>query len=294
MEPRGRWSGRRARGAPMAAALLLLLLGGEAGAHTITPNPVILRDLNGQVEVTVADCCGCSAVVSAASAAPNIFLVSPPQQTGVVTKFIITPVFYGPGVLVVHIKGQGTNPQGEPCEEDSVTQVPVMVTLPPESTGNTPSAGTARDPINTFIGEFYLEEPPDLAFGGPTGVMFRRRYSSRFLAEGMIACGLGENWTHNYNGRLIHADGPPATAEVVTEDGRVVRFEEQGGAWVLTGPSEIAYQLAENDEEFVLGDPRRRTLTYYDFAGRPYRVSNGKGGQCLSLLWLRWALEFGE
>lgn len=264
---------------PLCLSLLLIALAASAVAHEINPRSVVIRGLQKTATVTVADCCGCPALIGAVSTRPDLFTVSPSSQSGVSATFTITSQSYGAGVptglLLITINGFATDPEGNPCEEVSTNPVPVVIAYDEVSSGTTEDAGEASDPINTFAGEYYREEPADLDLGGPLSVHFQRYYSTHLFREGDASSPLGPGWTHNFRWRLSKG---LTEAEVFTDRGKVLAFmrEDEESPWVLVRHPEDPYQLIDDAFQTILVAPDGTRFTF-NFFHTLSQINDGRG-----------------
>jgi YD repeat-containing protein len=158
-----------------------------------------------------------------------------------------------------------------------------------DSSGNFAESITDGDPVNTRSGEL-LDYAIDLDLRGPMALRFGRYYAARLASDGKLASALGPNWLSNLDAKLTVTGD---TAEVVTNDGRVMLFTRSSSAlkrstssnafpapdngWTLTAPLDIPFQLAENGSTFVLADPRSQRLHTFDAEGRLTKIEDGHG-----------------
>ncbi len=147
------------------------------------------------------------------------------------------------------------------------------VTLPPLSAGNFISSGTGADPVNTFTGELVEVLPPDLSLGGPLPLFLQRYYASGLKRSGVNGR-LGDNWVHNFEWMLTVTGG---AVTIVSDRGRFITFTNNNGAWVLTGKTDIPFQLASTDGNLLLGDPRTRLIYTFNSSGQLISIADGKG-----------------
>jgi len=149
--------------------------------------------------------------------------------------------------------------------------------IEPPSTGNTPSDGTAGDPVSTFTGELFFSAPPDLSLGGPLPVRFQRYYASLLKRNGRVQSDLGPNWMHTFDRRLIETGA--TTVEVVLQRGRIVRFEKEGNAWTQATLPERPYQLLEESGGYRLANPRAQRIYTFDADGKLTKIEDGRSNQ---------------
>ena len=247
-------------------------------AHEISPSPVVIKGVGNTAVVSVVDCCGCSANMTATSSRPDLFTVSPNAGTGTSVEFTLTAVSYGMGVpvgvLVITVQGIGSNSEDEPCLEDSVNPVTVLVTQPETSSGNEDDVAVASDPVNTFGGEFYYEPNSDLDLGGPLALTFSRRYSTHLFRETGLAGTLGPNWRHNFDVRLRNRG---SVVDITMADGRLVEFEPTGQTFTLINNTAVPFQLLPDGFEHVLLDLRSDLVYRFDFAGNLSAIRDQNG-----------------
>lgn len=171
----------------------------------------------------------------------------------------------------------GTNTY-DGCTRD-VTFERIMIGDIPDGTSqaNFPTSGHSVDPVNTFTGELFFYEEPDLALAGsPSVFRFLRYYSSKLVVGGYGDSHIGNNWAHNFGWRL---DLRGANAAITTPEGRFIKFEKPASLWTLSQTYEAPFQLIENGQEFTFNDPRGNTRYIFDGGnfGRLIRIENGKG-----------------
>ena len=146
--------------------------------------------------------------------------------------------------------------------------------IQPISAGNLISVGTVGDPVSTFTGEIFDQLPADLVLGGPMPLGFARYYAAFLKKDGKIVGTLGDSWLHNFEMKLTTT---ATNVEVVNELGRVITFTNNGAGFVLAGRQDIAFQLATNGGNYILGDPRSQRLYTFDSAGKLISIADGHG-----------------
>jgi RHS repeat-associated protein len=169
----------------------------------------------------------------------------------------------------------------EPNNAEGFCTVTVNVAAP-ESSGSTPAAGNAAEPVNTFNGELYFTERPDLFLDGPMPLYFERYFAS-YLRRSFILGDLGNNWLHNYDHRF-RWNGTRALYS--NHRGRLVTFDNVGGNWVQQDQLDVPYQLdIEPGQDVRLYDPSTELVYSFDYTtggavtGRLVRVQDGKGNE---------------
>lgn len=145
----------------------------------------------------------------------------------------------------------------------------------PDSGANYDSSGDSGDPVNTYSGELFFQESPDLYLGGPMPLYFQRRYAS-YLRRSFIVGDLGDNWRHNFELSIADTGG---SMEVVNHEGRVIQFKEVGDEWEITGNTSIPFQLkGYSTGKFILYDPRSGLFYHFNiYTGKLDKIEDGKG-----------------
>ncbi|MDZ4286784.1 MAG: DUF6531 domain-containing protein, partial [Prosthecobacter sp.] len=161
-------------------------------------------------------------------------------------------------------------------EEDEVASVHVIE--PNGSAATSPFPATGGDPINTRSGEYFAEEATDLSLGGPMPLVFARYHSSLMTAEGLTVSALGQNRSHNFDWNLT-VQVPGLRVRVVTDRGRALHFARRapGKAWLLTGRTDIPYQLVDSAGVFRLADPVSQRAYTFDGTGKLITIEDGHG-----------------
>ena len=135
----------------------------------------------------------------------------------------------------------GTNtydgcPRGVTFERTMIGDIPDGT-----SQANYPTSGHSVDPVNTFTGELFFYEEPDLALAGsPSVFRFLRYYSSKLVVGGYGDSHIGNNWAHNFGWRL---DLRGANAAITTPEGRFIKFEKPASLWTPSQTYEAPFQL---------------------------------------------------
>ncbi|MBL8841097.1 MAG: RHS repeat protein [Planctomycetes bacterium] len=287
-----------------SAALALAFLAAPAAAHDVSPNSLQLRP-GAAAYVFVVDPTTCAADITAKSsnaAVAKVYALDMNQQDGSLLPGNGTTVTVQDRVdqvfVVVAEAGISSTQSASievcwvgvdfgkagPCQENNCSPYAphvVALTVQPdaENFGNAPFAGLAGDPIATATGELWIDEPQDLLLRGPLPLSFARRYSSRFVADGLTATRLGPGWRHSFDWSL--ADLGEAV-EVTGADGRQLRFERGpfDAAWELVKGSDLPFALIDaTPSGFVLRDPVAALLRTFDSSGRMTRIADGKGNE---------------
>lgn len=144
----------------------------------------------------------------------------------------------------------------------------------PPTAASQPQSGHAGDPVNTYTGEFLLAEEPDLQLRGPMPLFFSRYYASGLARSGIAHGSLGANWSHNFDHRLLRLGNQ---VEVISDRGRVVRFEKVGSAWALLNEASPPYQLVEEGEALLFGEPQTHRVLEFNARGQLVRIEDGRG-----------------
>jgi len=144
----------------------------------------------------------------------------------------------------------------------------------PVTAASRPQSGHVGDPVNTLTGEFLLAEEPDLQLRGPMPLYFSRYYASGLIRSGVAHGSLGPNWSHNFDHRLLRSGNQ---AEVISDRGRVVRFEKVGSVWNLVDGPSPPYQLVEEGEALLFGEPQTQRVLEFNARGQLVRIEDGRG-----------------
>ncbi len=157
---------------------------------------------------------------------------------------------------------------------------PVTVIVRPagtekKSSSNHPHSASDNDPVNLHTGELTLEEAPDLRLGGPLPLRFMRYHASGLVRDTLVQSALGPNWSHNFDWRVLRVTD---RADVITWQGRRIRFDRVGGAWQLADqPAITPFQLVDSGANLILGDPRDQRLYTFDTNGLLIAIADGRG-----------------
>ncbi len=143
-----------------------------------------------------------------------------------------------------------------------------------QTAANQPQSGQAGDPVNTLTGEFLLQEMPDLQLYGPMPLYFSRYYASGLQMDGQAHGNLGPNWLHNFEYRLLRSGD---TAEVLTQQGRKILFQNSTGSWSLQNGGGAPFQLVSEGDLYVFGDPISQRVFVFNTGGQLIRIEDGKG-----------------
>ncbi len=284
------------------AALCVAFCASELPAHDVTPNAIELRPGTTGF-VFVVDLGGCEADITAKSTNSAVFKVYaldmakgdgsllPGGGTTITVRDRADQIFAvvaEPSLQVAQNAsleicwvGADVGKSG-PCQENNCSPysphvVSVAVALDASNFGNLPFGGIAGDPVATATGELFVEERPDLLLRGPLPLRFARRYSSRFVADGLPTGRLGAGWRHSFEWSL--ADLGEAV-EITAADGRQLRFERSPftTTWTRVKGSDQPYALIDGSSGgFVLRDPEQHVLRTFDSNGRMTQVADGRG-----------------
>ncbi len=270
-------------GALVALLALLIAPGGgvlrRALAHTY-PSQIVMK-VNSTAVFEVADQGTCAALVSARVADTSMATVSPAEGSGIRVPFTVTSKGI-PGTTTVFVSwlGIGTDNGGGPCDEFVVDRpIELIITAEPEetSTASRPNSGVAGDPVNTYTGELYFHEAPDLRMGGPLPLQFRRYYASR-MRIAFIVGDMGDNWRHEFEWR-INTTG--TVLQLTTATGKVCRYLKSGNVWTLQSATDLPYEVVQQGQEFLVADPRSNLLYRFAATGKLAEISDGKGNRLL-------------
>ncbi len=134
---------------------------------------------------------------------------------------------------------------------------------------------TAGDPVNTFTGELF-NVYPDINLGGPMPLLFSRSYTSGFASTLRRPSALGNSWRQNFDWVLTNT---ASTAEVITDQGRSIKFSLTAGVWSLSGVSDVPYQLAADavSGNFTLADPQNNHQYIFDATGKLLSIHDSIG-----------------
>ncbi|MFO1501700.1 MAG: RHS repeat-associated core domain-containing protein [Verrucomicrobiota bacterium] len=213
----------------------------------------------------------------------SFYLAHPGYDTNVVQ---VTPedTFSSPGDGRFLIKANGPGKTiltlgwlYPPHDAGGLFTVEVTVNQPattPPSAANVTSSATSQDPVNLFSGELTMLEQPDLNLGGPMPLQFVRYYGSGLSREALVQSPLGDNWSCNFDWRLLRAG---RNVTVVSWEGRRIPFEQEGTGWRLTGLRDVPFQLIASASEWTLGDPRDNRVYTFDTNGVLTAIADGQG-----------------
>lgn len=283
----------------LAAGVALLLSPRELAAHDVSPHLIQLRP-GTRDYILVVDPTGCHADITATSTNPNVAKVYaadmvaangsllPGNGTTVTVGFRVTQVFVviattvatSPLTASIQICWRGEDIGGTgPCQEDNCSSPEVVaVEVDPNAAnlGSRPFGAIFGDPVATANGEFRHQEPPLLVRRGPIPLALVLNYSSRQLADGIVAGRLGPNWRDNFDWRLARTGN---AVEVSAPDGRLIRFERGyfDAAWTATVGNDQPYDLIDHLAGFKLRDGRSDLLYTFDSVGAPTMIEDGKG-----------------
>ena len=154
----------------------------------------------------------------------------------------------------------------------SVGDCPEISTSP--TVGQTPNAGTTKDPVSTATGElFAFGRGRDLSLGGPLPLGLIRSYAA-FLKLNDVTSALGDNWMHNFDLSLA-VEGDSATVTLFR--GRQVKFNLSGNSWQLVSTEQFDYQLASVDGSFQFLDRPRNLIYTFSDAGALTKIEDRNG-----------------
>lgn len=166
-------------------------------------------------------------------------------------------------------------------ETDEITLPLVFPTIAPVADSpfiswiNRLAAGKVGHPVSTLTGELFDVLPPDLSLDGPMPLVFGRCYAAFLKKDGLLAGRLGDNWLHNFEMTL--AVTASNTVNVAGQFGRFIQFTNTAGSFALIGRQDVAFQLATNGGNYVLGDPRSQRLYTFDGSGKLISIADGHG-----------------
>jgi RHS repeat-associated protein len=265
----------------LAAALLGPVVTGQlprAHAHT-HPNEITVQ-VNESVSFEVVDPGTCSAFVSASVQDTALATITPDFGTGISVEFTVTAKGTpGETNIIVSWVGEDVGGAG-PCQEVSgPVAIKLVVTALPQdqSTASRPTSGRTGDPVDTFNGELYFHEPPDLDLGGDLPLRFQRYYASR-LRLWFIVGDMGDNWRHSFEWR-INNNG--TVLHLTNERGKVAKYLKMGADWVLQNNVDTPYVVESVATAFQVSDPSTNLLYSFDAAGKLTEIADGKGATLL-------------
>ena len=99
-------------------------------------------------------------------------------------------------------------------------------------------------------------------------------YSSILERDGITHGHFGRNWLGPFDWKL-EVTGP--IADVTTNRGGKIRFQNTGSTWELMGPLAIPYRLAQDGPDFLFFDATTTCICRYDATGRLTRLEDGHG-----------------
>lgn len=162
---------------------------------------------------------------------------------------------------------------------EQTLSVTVNVAPPPGSAASNPNCVSIVDPVNSRNGEFFAEESVDLNLGGPMPLVFSRYYSSLLQTEGFASSALGANRLHSFDWKF-NIEIPDQRLRITTDRGRPIYFEKVGlkPAWVLSGRTDIPFQLVQTGNDYRLADPMTEVVrTFNSVSGKLTAVTDGRG-----------------
>jgi len=240
---------------------------GPGSANNVTAT-ISVTPANGVSLENVVVNRGSLSVISPALKVWNLGTVSP-GSTFSIGFYVYSTM---PGVYTTTIALTTSSLQSNTSDDSQSTTVTF---LPPASGNLIPGAQvTDADPVSTFSGKEVFTEPLDLDLGGPLPVFFQRHYDGALAEDGVINSALGPNWQHNYD-LTLGVSGTNAT--VGFRRGRILRFQDNGAAWILTERTDIPFRLLQNGPDFILGDPRSQLMYFFNAGGLLTRIEDGKG-----------------
>ena len=201
---------------------------------------------------------------------------------GVVIMSPETPFFAHHGVITLVATGIGKTTfswnwfyaatgAGGPCQcevtVDGFTDAPITA-------ADAFFSIVSDDPVNTFTGEFLLDEGFDLFLNSPMPLYFKRYYASRLDMRTVSGSSMGRQWLHNYDWRLYRSDN---LIQIVDLNGRLLEIELDVGNWIQTRNLAVPIQHVEEGADYVLGDPRSQLFYVFNPDGRLIRIEDGKG-----------------
>jgi len=152
-----------------------------------------------------------------------------------------------------------------------------------KTTGSDPNVATSDEPVNTYNGELFNQEKPDLSLGGPMPLYFARYYDS-FLRRNYILSDLGNNWRHNFSHAVEVGNWD---IYYINAAGRRTHFAAgvTPGTWEQQDNKEITYSLSQTaNGSVVVFDPQAHRIFSFltSYAGqlgtlKLSRVEDGRG-----------------
>ncbi len=168
------------------------------------------------------------------------------------------------------------NGEDDDCDGRTDAEDPDCTPPPPVTRGQSSgSSGEKGDPVDTFTGEFFRYEAPDLDLGGPLPIRFQRYYASGLDAAGRSGR-LGAGWRHSFEWSLTVTG---SDAYVLDPTGRQTHFESAGvQRWTRLEPQDIGLDLwGSVASGYELYDPRREERIHFDSGGRVVAISDLAG-----------------
>jgi len=144
------------------------------------------------------------------------------------------------------------------------------VLAPPGEGQDAPWTEWVNDPVNPATGEIADTFPADLTLSGPYPVYFARSYGSFLDTQGVVASGLGPNWSHNFAWKvdIVDAFGEMAY-RLVSPSGRTTVFgKDENDNLVQESALFAPMQLKATGNGFMAGDPRTGVVRTFDAEGR--------------------------
>ena len=165
------------------------------------------------------------------------------------------------------IEFKGTLPPAPPT--------PPATTVTGSSGANFNFSASCGEPINLFTGELFNQYPTDIFLDSPLPLTFSRYYASGLKPDNIMGA-MGDNWRHNFEWQLTQSGD---TLDIVTQLGRLLRFNKNQNQWLLVSKQDITYQLIENAEAatFTLVDPRDNHAYLFNADGLLSKHSDNVG-----------------
>jgi len=242
-----------------------------ANSCTLNAPSTIQLDPGGSATYSVS--CDVVCTVTNSSLPPGDLTITPASMAVGVSPatFTITSTLNS-GSPSLYVKWVCPAPTG--LTEDTRT---VQITGDPDSTNaDNVSSGRDGDPINTFNGELYEQVEPDLFLGGPLPLHFSRYYASKIKDNTLRGVSLfpSGGWRDNFSWTVTNPTSA-SNKTIISARGRTIEFIKSGDDWILSGKTDIPFQLTRPVQfgPYFFFDPRSQ-LTYEFDGGFPILLMN--------------------
>lgn len=119
-----------------------------------------------------------------------------------------------------------------------------------------------------------VESLTDFVAGHDNRFQWVRYYNSSALMEGAR---LGRKWRHSFSRSIAFKDLPDETALLYRDDGQIIAFKQQGGAWI--SESDVTLRLTPRDDApgWLVNDDLSETVERYDADGDLEKIDYNDG-----------------